>query len=451
MENRYDAVVVGAGLAGLKTSLDLQQAGKSVLVVEARDRVGGRTWSATLDGAEVDYGGEWIGEGQPRVYQMIEQLGVRTFPTYDQGRKVIEVGGRISTYTGLIPRLAPWKLIQIQLGIWLLDRMANRLDPASPWSARDAATWDGLTLDGFRRKVMWSQHARDVMDAAFRTIFGAEAGDLSLFHALCYVRSAGGLNNLIATEGGFQHDRIAGGAQAISIAAADKLGLERVRLNAPVVALTQDAEGVTVTLQDGEAISCCRAVVTVPVPLAGRIAYDPPLPALRDQLTQRAPMGAAVKCFVRYKTTFWRDKGLSGEAASGDGPLSVTFDQSNEDGSSPCLLAFVGGKYARTWHQRDPDERRQLVIRKLADYFGDEALEPVAYAERDWASEPWSGGGPVAIFAPGALSTHGPALRDPVGRIHWAGTETAQLCMGFMEGAVSSGERAAAEVIAALA
>jgi monoamine oxidase len=443
-----DVIVVGAGVAGLTTALDLGEGGRSVLVLEARDRVGGRTWSGVLEGAEVDWGGEWIGSGQPRVYGLVKRLGLRTFPTFDTGRKILEMRGKISTYSGTIPWMAPWKLVQMQVAIWTLDAWARRLDPAEPWTHPRAARWDETTLDAMRRTIMWSADARAAMDAAMRTIFGAEAGELSLLHTLAYVRQAGSLEKLISTEGGFQHDRIAGGAQSIALGLAQLLG-DRVHLGVPVAAIAQDEAGVTVTTADGKAFRGGRVVVAVPLPLGARIAFTPRLPALREQLFQRSPMGAAVKCFVRYERPFWRERGLSGEAASGDGPVSVTFDQTSEDGKAACLLAFVGGKFARTWHRTPAEERRQVVLDKLTKYFGAEARKPLAYGEVDWAGERWSGGGPIALFPAGTLSVHGPALRAPVGRVHWAGTETARDCMGFIEGAVESGQRAAAEVLEA--
>lgn len=445
-----DCLVLGAGVAGLTAAFDLRERGVDVRVLEARERVGGRTFSGELAGAEVDWGGEWIGHGQPRIYALIERLGLHTFPTWDTGLKVLEVGGRRSTYRGTIPWMAPWKLVQIQAGIWWLDALARRLDPAAPWAHARAAAWDAMTLDEKRRGVMWSEDARATMDAAMRTIFGAESESISLFHALAYIRSAGSLQNLIATEGGFQHDRIRGGAQAISTALAASIGSDRVHLGRPAVRVEQDAEGVTVRDARGEAWRARRLVVTVPVGLRARIDFHPALPAGARELIARAPMGAAVKCFARYERAFWRERGLSGEAASGDGPLSVTFDQCGEDGSTPCLLAFVGGTPARTFRERDPAERREMVLEKLAVYFGPEAKAPIAYGEHDWCAEPWSGGGPVAIFGAGALSSHGAALREPVGRVHWAGTETARRCMGFIEGAVESGQRAAEEVARAL-
>jgi monoamine oxidase len=346
--------------------------------------------------------------------------------------------------------MAPWKLLQIQAAIWLLDARARRLELDQPWAHSSAAQWDSTTLEAFRRKVMWSADARAAMDAAMRTILGAEAGELSLLHTLAYVRSAGGLEKLISTESGFQHDRIRGGAQAIALALAKALGGESLRLATPVVRVAQDDSGVTVGTEGGETVRARRAIVAVPVPLCARIEFVPRLPALREQLAQRSPMGAAVKCVVRYERTFWRDRGLSGEAASGDGPLSVTFDQSSEDGRHACLLAFVGGQPARTWHRIDPAVRQRIVVDRLARYFGDEAKKPIAYSETDWTAERWSSGGPVALFPPGTLLSHGAALREPVGHVHWAGTESARSCMGFIEGAVESGQRAAREVVGAL-
>jgi monoamine oxidase len=345
--------------------------------------------------------------------------------------------------------MAPWKLVQLQAAIWWMDALARRLSPEAPWAHARAAGWDATTLDAARRVLLWSADARGAMDAAMRTIFGAEAGELSFLHALAYVRSAGSLESLLATEGGFQHDRLRGGAQALALALAERVGADRVHLGRPAISVCQDADGVTVEDARGAVWRARRAVLAVPLPLASRIAFEPALPPLRTQLTERAYMGAAVKCFARYDRAFWRERGLSGEAASADGLVSVTFDQCGENGDTPCVLAFVGGRAARTWHRWDPATRRALVLERLAAYFGPEALRPRAWGEVDWCTERWSGGGPIALFPTGTLSTHGTALREVCGRIHFAGTETARACMGFIEGAVEAGQRAAEEVAAA--
>ena len=443
-----DYIIIGAGSAGLSAAYELKKQGASVLVLEARERVGGRTWSGTLEGAEVDWGGEWIGSGQPLVYALIKELGLRTFPTFDTGLKILELNGRLSTYRGTIPGMAPWKLLQIQMAIWIIDAWANKLDIDEPWKHPKASEWDATTLDAVRKTFMWSADARATMDAAMRTIFGAESGDLSMLHMLAYVHSAGSMNNLIATDSGFQHDRVAGGTQSISLALMNAIGAERVLLGQPAAAIAQDASGVRVTTSAGKTFQAKRVIVAVPVPLGSRIEFSPQLPALRQQLMNRSSMGAAVKCFVRYERPFWRERGYSGEVASGDGPIAVTFDQCSEDGKTACLMAFVGGKFARTWHRQDPSLHQQIITDRLATYFGSEARHPIAFQEIDWGGETWSGGAPITLFPTGTLSVHGPALREPIGRIHWAGTETARRCMGFIEGAIESGQRAAGEVLA---
>lgn len=445
-----DCIVLGAGVAGLTAAHALRKGGFEVRVLEARDRVGGRTFSGTLAGAAVDWGGQWIGEGQPLAYELVKELGLGTFPTWDQGTRVLEMNGRRSTYRGTVPWMAPWKLLQVQLGIWQIDRKARTIDPVLPWTHPEAAAWDARTLDDERRRFMPSAESRAVMDAAMRTVFGADSADLSLFHALAYVRSAGSLARLIDTEGGFQQDRIRGGAQGIALALAAALGDDRVHRGCAATAVSRDEAGVTVRDAQGQDWRARRAIVAIPVGHGAKIAWAPALPPARTALMARAPMAAAVKCFARYETAFWRARGFSGEAVSGDGPLSVTFDACGENGANPCLLAFVGGSHARAWQSQDPEARKAIVLDRLARYFGDEARRPIAYAEHDWSTEAWSGGGPITLWPRGVLSQYGSALREPVGPIHWAGTETARHCMGFIEGAIESGQRAAAEVGVAL-
>jgi len=161
-------------------------------------------------------------------------------------------------------------------------------------------------------------------------------------------------------------------------------------------------------------------------------------------------MGSTVKVLATYKRAFWREQGLSGEAVGTSGMLSVAFDNTSRNGSVACLLAFVVGGAARRFSRMPREERREQVLDELARFFGPEAKTPIDYAEMDWGEEEYSGGCPFGNVPPGVLTACGTALRAPVGRIHWAGTETARQCMGYMEGALESGDRAADEVLAAL-
>ena len=443
-----DVLIAGAGLAGLAAARALDAAGVSALVVEARDRVGGRTWSAPVGGAVFDLGGQWIGPGQPRMYRLAQELGLETFPTFERGAKVVEVRGRITTYAGAMPKLSPIALVQLQLALQRLDALARRVPLDRPWEGARAERQDATTLESWRRLLVSHPGARGVMDAAIRTVFGADPGELSLLHVLHYVHAAGGMGPLTETRGGFQQDRIRGGAQQFAARMADALGPERVQLARPVRLLLHDDDGVTM-IAGGSRLRGRRAIVAVPLALADRIEYAPALPTRRAQLTQRTGMGATVKCLALYDRPFWRDRGFSGEAVCGDGPIAVTFDNGTPEGQA-ALLAFVVGRPARGWSERAPGVRRADVLGSLARWFGAEALRPSAYHETDWAAEPWSGGCPITTFPPGTLTSFGPALRAPVGCLHWAGTELATSCTGFMEGAVESGERAAREVLDAL-
>jgi monoamine oxidase len=234
----------------------------------------------------------------------------------------------------------------------------------------------------------------------------------------------------------------------IALKVAQQLG-NRVRLNEPVSLITQRKDRVTVESRSLK-IDASRLVVAVPPTLAGRIHYEPELPFDRDQLTQRLPQGTMTKVAAAYETPFWRNDGLTGTAVSTDGFVSATYDDSPEDASRGIIFGFVAGDRARSFNQLSETDRRRAVLDQFKFLFGDPAGSPIDYLETNWSSEVWSRGGPVGIAGPGLYTAYGPALRQPVGRIHWAGTETSTYWNGYMDGAVRSGERAAAEVLAAL-
>jgi monoamine oxidase len=188
--------------------------------------------------------------------------------------------------------------------------------------------------------------------------------------------------------------------------------------------------------------------VAVPPTLAARIAYDPPLPALRDQLTQRLPMGSVIKVELVYRTPFWRKAGLSGHATSDSGPVGTTFDNSPPDGTPGVLLGFIEADKARRLGTQTLAARRRAVLAEVAELFGAAAARPERYLEHNWAAEPWTRGCYTAVLAPGVWSGFGATpLRAPHEAIHWAGTETSPQFMGTMDGAVKSGRQAALAVL----
>ncbi|HEX6714117.1 MAG TPA: flavin monoamine oxidase family protein [Thermoleophilaceae bacterium] len=442
-----DVVVVGAGLAGLSAARALRAGGRDVVVLEARDRVGGRTVNEPIgDGKIVELGGQWVGPTQNRMYELIRELGLETFPTYDSGENVFEHGDAVRRYTGTIPKVSPIALAEVGLVIARLNRLAKTIQPDAPWTAKRAPQWDGQTFEDWSRRKIRTPLAREMMRLAIEGVWAAEPRDVSMLHVLFYIRSAGSLERLLDTDGGAQQDRVVGGTQLISIRMAEQLG-EAVVLEAPVRAIATDGADVAVTSDKGTT-RARDVIVAIPPVLAGRIAYDPPLPAVRDGLTQRMAQGSVVKCMAIYERPFWRERGLSGQLTSTRGPVSVGFDNSPPDGAPGVLLAFLEGKAARDGAAMDLGDRRDAVLGSLARAFGPEAAKPERYVDKAWPNEEWSRGCYGGFMPPGAWTDHGAALRPSIGRIHWAGAETAVKWNGYMEGAVTSGERAATEILA---
>ncbi len=443
-----DLVVVGAGLAGLSAATEAVAAGASVLVLEARDRVGGRVLNEDIGaGRVVEVGGQWIGPTQDRLAALAEELGVDTFPTWGEGENLIEYSGSLRRYAGTIPRINPLVLLEVERAQRRLNRLARRVPLEAPWEAPGAERLDGQTAATWMRRNVASRPGRMLLELAIEAVWAAQPEDISLLHILFYIHSAGSLERLVDTEGGAQQDRFVGGSQLIPIRMAERLGHERVVLGAPVRAIRQGGEeGVTVEA-DGVSVRARRAIVAVAPTLAGRLAYDPPLPGFRDQLTQRMPLGTVAKCMAVYDEPFWRHEGLSGQGASDTGPVKLTFDNSPPEGSPGVLLGFLEGRRARELGRLPEAERRAAVIDCFARLFGPRAAHPDRYVERLWAEEEWSRGCYGCHMPTGAWTSYGPALREPIGPLHWAGAEYATVWNGYMDGAVRSGERAAKEAL----
>ena len=442
-----DVVVVGAGLAGLAAARELTARGASVVVLEARDRVGGRVLNHELgDGKVVEVGGQWIGPTQDRLAALAGELGVETFPTHVAGDNLLEYGGDIRRYTGTIPRINPAVLVDVEQAQRRLNRLARSVPLDAPWEAPNARRLDGQTAATWMRRNMATKSGRMLLELGVEAVWAAQPEDLSLLHLLFYIHSAGSLERLFDTEGGAQQDRFVGGSQLVAIRMAEELGDERLVLEAPVRRIEHGPDGVTVH-SDATAARGRRVIVAIPPPLAGRIAYDPPLPGFRDQLTQRMPLGTVAKCMAVYDEPFWREEGLSGQAASDVGPVRVMYDNSPPDGSPGVLLGFLEGRHARELGRLPANDRRTAVVDCLARVFGPRAAGPDDYVERLWAEEEWTRGCYGCHMPTGAWTAYGPALNAPIGPLHWAGAEYAQVWNGYMDGAVRSGESAASEVL----
>jgi monoamine oxidase len=457
---KADVAVVGAGLAGLSAARAIARAGHSVVVLEARERVGGRTWNRPIaGGAYIDAGAEFVGPTQDRIKALAQAVGVQTFPTYNTGNNVYWKDGKRETYaatgvTGTAPPDPTYLPDLLQL-IPRLNSMAQQVNVKEPWAAAEAVDWDSQTFYSWVKANVVNPDFMRLVATATDAIFGQEPRDLSLLYVLFYLAASGDethpgtFERNFQTAEGAQEERFVGGSQQIALKVAAELG-SNVVLNAHVRQIAQEVKSVKVLLDKGH-VTAKQVIVAMPPALTARIDYEPLMPVLRDQLTQRAPMGTYAKVDVVYDQPFWREEGLTGQTVSLNGPVTVTFDSTPAEGSPGILLGFIGGSGARSWYGLSAEARRQAVIENFVNYFGAKASKPIQYVENAWAEERFTRGDPVAGLGPGTLLDFGASLRAPVGRIHWAGTETSDYWVGYMDGAVRSGERAAAEVLAELA
>jgi monoamine oxidase len=454
---KADVVVVGAGFAGLTAARELVYHGKSVVVLEARHRVGGRVHNHDLgNGVWSERGGTFVGPTQDAVINLADSYGIKTFPTYDTGKDVYINGVEHLEWsdTGPTGTAPPDPLILPDLALMVskLDQMSTEVPVKAPWSAAKAAEWDGQSFQSFVSSNAFSPQFKNVVPMATRPIFGAEPRDLSLLYVLFYIASSGDekhpgtFERNFNTRGGGQQSRFHGGSALIGHKIRHHLG-RRVVLNTPVRRIEQHRHGVKV-VSDRMTVNAKHAIVAIPPTLAGRIDYTPEMPADRDALTQRLPQGRLIKVAAVYPRPWWRDKGYTGQGLNPDGYISATFDDSPPDASRGIVFGFVGGDKAVAFAKLSHADRRATVLKELAAFFGSEALSAQDYFETNWTKETWSRGCPVAVYQPGTMLNYGDQIRRPVGRIHWAGTETSDYWNGYMDGAVRSGYRAAAEVLA---
>jgi len=447
--SEVDFCVVGAGFAGLTAALRLQRAGRSVALLEARDRVGGRTFTQTRpDGTWIDRGGAWIGPGQDRIYALMNEFGVAEYKQHNDGDAMMIVDGKKHRYGGTIPwTMSPWAVTNLGVGLLSIEKMCKSIPRETPWTATKADEWDRISLGEWLNKNTLSRQAREMLDMALAGPYTSAASETSLLWVLLQMASGGGPTFVISGKGGAQDARPVGGMGAIYGPIATELG-DALHLSQPVRQIAQDAEGVTVTA-DGMTVRARRAIVAIPLAIATSIVYEPMLPVDRAFLHQRMPSGAVFKISIVYDAPFWRADGLSGQSAAPDSPATLTIDACTDTGDPGIMCVITEGPAARRLGRLSEAERKSAVIAELVDRFGEKAGKPVEYHEQNWTIERYSGGGMLSHAPTGVLTEFGYTLREPCGRIHWAGTESSAVMCGWIDGAIRSGERAAAEVTAA--
>lgn len=448
-----DVVVVGAGISGLTAARRLAAKGRSVVVLEARDRVGGRTLNHDVaPGRPVEAGGEYIGPTQNRITALCKELGVGVYEAYTKGDNSYIADGRVQRYTGDIPP-EPASLLALNDVLTGVNDIAHSLSVKDPGGHPRAAEWESDTVASWLRSktsLVATERVQQLVECLIEPSFGAGGREVTLLLLARFVAGAGDENHvgtierMLGSKGGAQDSRIQGGSQIVSFGLAEGLP---VVLKAPVRRIEQKG-GVATVVSDAGTWKAKHVVVAIPPPLAAAIDFQPPLPTEHRQLLQRSPMGALMKIEAVYDKPFWREDGLSGAAVAVDdgGPCRVLFDNTPPEGSPGVLFGFCGGAGWRQWAGRPVAQRKAAALQQFARYTGPRALKAIDYFEQDWAREPWSAGGPVALPGPGTLSGFGGWIKKPHGLVHWGGTETSDYWAGFMDGAVRAGERVAREV-----
>jgi len=442
-----DVCVVGAGFAGLAAAHAVKTAGKSVIVLEARDRVGGRAFTIPLkDGGWVDEGGQWVGAGHDRFYHWIKATGKTTYPSPNFGQALVfgparKEYKRVGDDWSVLPGMARVEAIKGKL-----QAMANTIDPAAPWLHPEARTWDGITLAQWLAQQVKEKNIREFLvgDMSYAC---ASPEQISVLSFLSLLRGCVDFETLNGFTNAAQQDRIVGGSQPVAIGMAEMLGADAVRLKSPVRRVRWSETGATVSTDTFE-VQARHVIFAGPPTLMGAIEFVPSLPVARAQVTQHWPQGLVIKIGMVYDRPFWRDAGLSGMSLDYSAMVSETADSSAPPANSAAgiLTGFIYTDQARAASLLSATERRQKVLAEMAARFGEKALTPERIIEMNWSTQVWTRGCYGGYLAPGATYAFRSAVRDPVGVLHWAGTETSPAWPTFIEGAIRSGERAAAEI-----
>ncbi|MCL1125957.1 flavin monoamine oxidase family protein [Shewanella surugensis] len=469
-KQKVDIIIVGAGLAGLSAAKKLQEQARTFVVLEARDRVGGRLLteqfslpSKSLDAPThywIDSGGQWISPTQTSIRALADEMDVTTFTGAPDNGKVILIfkgeyyqlnlgedkpTGCFSKVVTLFKQNFSYDYNEFQTLELELDKMANDFSDGQPWGSPNAKKWDSITAQAWIDANAHTEGAKFLLNLSCLLAFAATPSDLSLLHLLFYIHCAGGLTKL--------HNALAyrlnGGAQEVPKRIAAQLQ-DNVKYGNPVSKIINNAEGVKVILSNGDVYEADHVIVTVPPALQANITFSPPLPASRRQLQQRMPMGSSVKCHLVYETPFWREKGYSGLVYSDEHVLPFITDNSNPQQSSPGILGcFLEAETVRKMMDKPIEEIQTLITKTIEDIyqpFIGTIPKPVAVHVMRWSDEQWSGGAYAGMMPPGVWTGYQNTVRESVNRIHWAGTETATKWFAYMDGAVRSGYNAVDEI-----
>ncbi len=451
MTKQYTHVlIIGGGFSGIAAAKKLHESGVSFRVLEARERLGGRVFTKTIsEDLYLDFGGQWIGPTQDRMYELCKEYGIEYFETYNQGKNILDLRGKIKTYSGVIPKIDLLSLINLDWLIRKLERLARQIDLNSPWSHPKAGEFDSLSLVDFLKKNSKTDPCFQVIRLGCETIFACDLHELSLLHALFYIKSGTSLDCLINIKNGAQQHRIKGGMQTIVDRMAKDFS-EHISFNSSVQKIEKTDSGILVHSESAY-YSCQKVIFAVPPPLLDEIEIIPELSQEKKKLLKNYPMGQVGKCFMIYKKPFWRKSGFSGQAVSDENsPFQTLFDCSPADGKYGILMGFAIGNRAKIHFGLSKENRESRMKSLLVSYFGSEASSSIRYEDFTMTDEVWSRGCFAALMPTGAWTNFQDTYRKSEDPFYFAGTEAATRWHGYIEGAVLAGEGSASEVIHSL-
>ncbi len=443
---KVKVIIVGAGFAGLTAAKLLHEQKISFILLEARERIGGRVYSKTTEEfGHIELGGQWVGHSQNELYSLLKEYDLNLFPTYNTGKNTVCINNKIKHYSGLIPKIDIPSLINIDYLIKDLNKKATQIDLTEPWKSPKAKQWDSITLAQYISGKSWFTNSTSILNAGLETLFAVNSAEISLLQALFYIRSGKNLDVLLSIDEGAQQHRVSEGMHSLAFKMSQPFQ-DRIHLNEAVLAIHQDGRETTVMTSSNSYISE-KVILTIPPVIIPRIDYDPVLSPLKLQLCQRVPMGLVIKSYAVYSSPFWREDGLSGQVVTDETyPFQTVFDNTEPNGQKGKLLAFIIADRARNMLKYTENERKNIVLEHLASIFGSKALTPLAYYEKCWADEIWSSGCYAGMRIPGAWISYKGVLAKPEGNIHFAGTETADVWNGYIEGAILSAKRVVKEI-----
>lgn len=442
-----DVVVIGAGPAGLMAALRLKEQGHSVQVIEARDRVGGRTRSDVMNGAWYEIGGQWVSPDQTVLIELLDELDLETYQRYREGESLyMAPDGTVSRYTGEMFPCSESTQAEMARLISMMDELVAEMDPARPWDHPRARELDTVSFKHWLETLCDDEEARNNIGLFIAGgMLTKPAHAFSALQALHMAASAGSFSNLV-DEDFILDARVVGGMQMVSLKLAEKIGEDNITLAAPVRTIEYSDSGVTVHADHGVEVRARFAVLAVPPTLYHRISYVPEMPRLQHVMHQHQSMGLVIKVHATYDRPFWRDKGLSGTCFAAGNLVQEIYDNTNYGDERGTLVGFVSDENADAMFEISAEERKKKILTAMAEFLGPEILEPVAYYESDWGAEEWTRGAYAASYDLGGLSRWGKYNTDPVGPIHFACSDIAGEGYQHVDGAIRMGQKVAKDI-----